>query len=112
MELQEDLESEKQARAKAEKQKRDLNEELEALKNELLDSLDVTAAQKAIAANRDQELQHLKNYLEEETSGHEAQILELRQKHAKATEELTEQLENLKKHKAAVEKVKVNLEAE
>jgi len=112
MELQEDLESEKQARAKAEKQKRDLNEELEALKNELLDSLDVTAAQKAIAANRDQELQHLKNYLEEETSSHEAQILELRQKHAKATEELTEQLENLKKQKAAVEKVKVNLEAE
>ena len=41
----EDLETEKLARAKAEKQKRDLNEELEALKNELLDSLDVTAAQ-------------------------------------------------------------------
>lgn len=44
-ELQEDLEAEKAARSKAEKQKRDLNEELEALKNELLDSLDTTAAQ-------------------------------------------------------------------
>lgn len=45
LELQEDLEAEKAARSKAEKQKRDLNEELEALKNELLDSLDTTAAQ-------------------------------------------------------------------
>ena len=44
-ELQEDLESEKNMRGKAEKQKRDLNEELEMLKNELLDSLDTTAAQ-------------------------------------------------------------------
>lgn len=44
-ELQEDLEAEKAARSKAERQKRDLNEELEALKNELLDSLDTTAAQ-------------------------------------------------------------------
>lgn len=44
-ELQEDLEAEKAARSKAEKLKRDLNEELEALKNELLDSLDTTAAQ-------------------------------------------------------------------
>ena len=37
-----------QARNKAEKQKRDLNEELEALKNELLDSLDTTAAQQEL----------------------------------------------------------------
>lgn len=44
-ELQEDLEAEKAARSKAEKTRRDLNEELEALKNELLDSLDTTAAQ-------------------------------------------------------------------
>lgn len=49
LELQEDLEAEKAARSKAEKQKRDLNEELEALKNELLDSLDTTAAQQVSA---------------------------------------------------------------
>lgn len=53
-ELQEDLEAEKVARAKAEKQKRDLNEELEALKNELLDSLDSTAAQQELRAKREQ----------------------------------------------------------
>ena len=50
-EVSEDLEAEKEARNKAEKQKRDLNEELEALKNELLDSLDVTAAQQVILSH-------------------------------------------------------------
>lgn len=53
-ELQEDLEAERTARSKAEKQKRDLNEELEALKHELLDSLDITAAQHELRAKREQ----------------------------------------------------------
>lgn len=53
-ELQEDLEAEKNARAKADKQKRDLNEELETLKNELLDSLDSTAAQQELRTKREQ----------------------------------------------------------
>lgn len=39
----EDLEAERAARTKAEKLRRDLNEELEALKSELLDSQDTTA---------------------------------------------------------------------
>lgn len=47
-ELQEDLELQKAARAKADKQKRDLGEELEALKTELEDTLDSTAAQQEL----------------------------------------------------------------
>lgn len=47
-ELQEDMELEKQARNKAEKLKRDLSEELEALKTELEDTLDTTAAQQEL----------------------------------------------------------------
>ena len=50
-ELKEDLEAETAARNKAEKLRRDLNEELEALKNELLDSLDTTAAQQVTFTN-------------------------------------------------------------
>ena len=42
-EAHEDLDVERAARTKAEKLRRDLNEELEALKSELLDSLDTTA---------------------------------------------------------------------
>lgn len=47
-ELQEDLELERQARTKAEKHRRDLGEELEALKTELEDTLDSTAAQQEL----------------------------------------------------------------
>lgn len=47
-EMQEDLELERQARSKAEKHRRDLGEELEALKTELEDTLDSTAAQQEL----------------------------------------------------------------
>lgn len=47
-ELQEDMDQEKSLRTKAEKQKRDLSEELEALKSELEDSLDTTVAQQEL----------------------------------------------------------------
>ena len=47
-ELQEDLELERAARSKAEKHRRDLGEELEALKTELEDTLDSTAAQQEL----------------------------------------------------------------
>lgn len=46
--LQEDLDSERAARNKAEKTKRDLGEELEALKSELEDTLDTTATQQEL----------------------------------------------------------------
>ncbi|XP_075557544.1 myosin heavy chain 10 isoform X1 [Dermacentor variabilis] len=111
-ELQEDLDSEKVARAKSEKLKRDLNEELEALKNELLDSLDTTAAQRELQKQREQEVVGLKRSLEEEAQSHELQVGEIRQKHAQALEELNDNLDNLKKAKATLEKQKANLEAE
>lgn len=119
-ELQEDLESEKQARNKAEKLKRDLSEELEALKTELEDTLDTTAAQQELRylhvaarvagptvsgltlrvlarTKREQEVAELKKAIDEETKNHEAQIQEIRQRHATALEELSEQLEQAKR---------------
>lgn len=47
-ELQEDLELEKHDRSKAEKARRDVAEELEALKCELEDTLDTTAAEEEL----------------------------------------------------------------
>lgn len=111
-ELQEDLDSERASRAKVEKQKRDLNEELEALKNELFYSAETTAAQQDLRTKREQELAMLKKTLEEETASHEAQIMDLRQKHNSAIENLNEQLDIVKKAKASFEKAKTNLEAE
>ncbi|XP_072916621.1 myosin-11 isoform X1 [Hemitrygon akajei] len=110
--LQEDLDSERSARNKVEKQKRDLSEELEALKTELEDTLDSTATQQELRAKREHEVTEMKRALEEETRTHEAQIHEMRQKHGQAIEEVTEQLEQVKRAKANLEKNKQTLEKE
>ncbi|MEQ2206651.1 hypothetical protein XENOCAPTIV_001162 [Xenoophorus captivus] len=46
---------------------------------------------------REQEVAELKKAIEEETKNHEAQIQEMRQRHATALEELSEQLEQAKR---------------
>ncbi|RVE69092.1 hypothetical protein OJAV_G00074390 [Oryzias javanicus] len=111
-ELQEDLELEKQARAKAEKHRRDLGEELEALKTELEDTLDTTAAQQELRTKRETEVAQLKRTLEDEAKVHEQQLVELRQKHGQAFDELNEQLEQAKRNKVSMEKAKQALESE
>lgn len=47
-ELKEEVESERLSKDRAEKQKRDMSEELEALKTELEDTLDTTATQQEL----------------------------------------------------------------
>uniref|UniRef100_A0A670J7N6 Myosin heavy chain 14 n=1 Tax=Podarcis muralis TaxID=64176 RepID=A0A670J7N6_PODMU len=111
-ELQEDMESEKAARAKAEKQRRDLGEELEALKTELEDTLDSTAAQQELRSKREQEVTELKKTIEDEVKVHEAQVLEMRQRHTSALEELSEQLEQSRRVRVTLEKTKQALEGE
>ncbi|KAM3863683.1 myosin-14-like [Diretmus argenteus] len=109
-ELQEDLEAERAARAKTEVARRDLGEELNALRSELEDSLDTTAAQQELRAKREQDVAMLKKAMEEEGRSHEAQVQDLRQKHNQAVEELTEQLEQAKRVRAGLEKAKQALE--
>ncbi|XP_072561093.1 myosin-9-like isoform X1 [Paramormyrops kingsleyae] len=111
-ELQEDLELEKVARAKAEKHRRDLAEELEALKTELEDTLDSTAAQQELRTKREMEVTHLKKTLEDDARVHEQQLMEVRQKHSQAFDELNEQLEQAKRNKVSVDKTKQALESE
>uniref|UniRef100_A0A671R901 Myosin-9-like n=1 Tax=Sinocyclocheilus anshuiensis TaxID=1608454 RepID=A0A671R901_9TELE len=112
-ELQEDLELEKAARAKAEKHRRDLGEELEALKTELEDTLDSTAAQQELRAKRETDVAQLKKTLEDEARSHEQMLVEVRQKHNQAFEELNEQLEQAKRVRSpSVDKAKQALESE
>ncbi|MED6235047.1 Myosin-9 [Ataeniobius toweri] len=111
-ELQEDLELEKQARVKAEKHRRDLGEELEALKTELEDTLDSTAAMQELRTKRETEVTQLKKSLDEDAKVHEQQLVEMRQKHSQAFDELNEQLEQAKRNKVSVEKAKQALESE
>uniref|UniRef100_A0A671NYA8 Myosin-10-like n=1 Tax=Sinocyclocheilus anshuiensis TaxID=1608454 RepID=A0A671NYA8_9TELE len=96
-ELKEEVENERGMRERAEKQRRDLGEELEALRTELEDTLDTTAAQQELRSRREAELGELQRCLEEETRRHEAQLSELRIKHTAAIDSLQEQLDNAKR---------------
>lgn len=49
------------------------------------------------STKREQEVAELKKALEDETKNHEAQIQDMRQRHATALEELSEQLEQAKR---------------
>lgn len=50
-----------------------------------------------IRSKREQEVAELKKAIDEETKNHEAQIQDMRQRHATALEELSEQLEQSKR---------------
>ncbi|XP_060570193.1 myosin heavy chain, non-muscle-like isoform X3 [Ruditapes philippinarum] len=111
-ELSEDLETERESRTKAEKQKKDLNEELEALKTELEDSLDTTAAVQDLRAKREDELKDLKVTIERNQKTYETQVADMRSKHQQQMEQFNEELENVRKTRAQMEKTKSTLEAE
>ncbi|XP_053393233.1 myosin-10-like isoform X7 [Mercenaria mercenaria] len=111
-ELAEDLDTERDARQKAEKQKKDLNEELEALKTELEDSLDTTAAVQDLRVKREDELKDLKGTIEKNQKTYETQVADMRSKHQQQMEQFNEELENVRKTRAQLEKTKGTLEAE
>lgn len=70
------------------------------------------SAQQELRSKREQELASLKKNLEDETVTHEAQLADMRHKHSQELSSINEQLENLKKVKAGLEKAKQTLEAE
>ncbi|TGZ64912.1 hypothetical protein CRM22_006176 [Opisthorchis felineus] len=110
-ELKEDLESERKARDKAEEAKRDLTEEVEAMRLELIDSGSNTVAQTEALHKYEAEVSNLRRQLDAQSSAHEAAIMELRKNHAVSLDAVTEQLEQAKKAKAALEKTKSQQDA-
>lgn len=72
-------------------------QELEALKTELEDSLDTTAAVQDLRTKREQELQELKRTLEQSQRTHEEQLQEMRSKYNQQIETLNEEVENARK---------------
>lgn len=75
----------------------DLPQELEALKSELEDSLDTTAAVQDMRQKREVEVGELKKRLEEEGKQHEAQVQDIRHKHAQQIDQFNEQIDQVKK---------------
>jgi myosin heavy chain 9/10/11/14 len=72
-------------------------QELEALKSELEDSLDTTAAVQDMRQKREVEVGELKKRLEDESKQHEAQVQEIRHKHAQQVDQINEQMDQIKK---------------
>jgi len=72
-------------------------QELEALKSELEDSLDTTAAAHELRGKREQEVNELKRALDDETRNHESALHELRHKYMQQLDESSEQLDQIKK---------------
>lgn len=111
-ELEEELEAERAARAKVEKQRSDLARELEELSERLEEAGGATAAQLEMNKKREAEFLKLRRDLEEATLHYEATAATLRKKHADSVAEMGEQLDNLQRVKQKLEKEKSELKME
>uniref|UniRef100_A0A673GRP8 Slow myosin heavy chain 2 n=1 Tax=Sinocyclocheilus rhinocerous TaxID=307959 RepID=A0A673GRP8_9TELE len=110
--LEEELEAERAARAKVEKQRADLSRELEEISERLEEAGGATAAQIEMNKKREAEFQKLRRDLEESTLQHEATAATLRKKHADSVADLGEQIDNLQRVKQKLEKEKSELRLE
>merc|ERR1711970_846803 len=103
-ELDEELEAERQSRARADKGRGTLRRELDELNEKLEETGSNTAAQIALNTRREEELAKLKMELDESNITHESTLAMLRQKHNASISEMGEQIDQLNKMKAKVEK--------
>ena len=99
-ELDEELELERGARAKAEKSRQVLNRELEDISAKLEESGNATATQIELNRKREAELTRLKEELESHALQHESTLATLRQKHNGVISDLGDQIDTLNKAKA------------
>ena len=111
-ELEEEIEAERAARAKVEKQRADLSRELEEISERLEEAGGATSAQIEMNKKREAEFQKLRRDLEESTLQHEATAAALRKKQADSVAELGEQIDNLQRVKQKLEKEKSEFKME
>merc|ERR1719150_1274914 len=108
-ELEEELEAERQARAKAERQRSDLARELESIGERLAEAGGATHAQIELNKKRDCEINKLRKDLEEAKIQQEATLMGLKKKHQDAVSEMSEQIDQLSKMKAKIDKDRSNV---
>ena len=111
-ELEEELEAERQARAKAERQRSDFARELESLGDRLDDAGGATGTQVELNKKRESEVQKLRKNLEEAKILQEAVLINLKKKHQDSIQEMTEQIDQLTKMKSKIEKDKNKINSE
>merc|ERR1719505_496526 len=105
--LEAELEAERQARAKAERQRSDLAREMDSLGDRLNEASGATSAQVELNKKREAEVNKLRKDLEEANIQHESILSNLKRKQGDATAEMTEQIDALGKMKSKIEKDKV-----
>ena len=111
-ELEEELEAERQARAKAERQRSDLARELEELGERFNEAGGATSAQIELNKKREAELHKLRKDLEEAHIQQEATLSSLKRKHQDATAEMSEQIDQLNKMKSKIDKDRTQIASE
>merc|ERR1719312_1083471 len=105
-ELESELEAERQARAKAERQRSDLAREFENMGERLNEATGATAAQIELNKKREAEVTKIRKDIEEAHIQNEAIVASLKKKQQDSVAEMTEQAETINKIKAKIEKDK------
>merc|ERR1711881_117511 len=111
-EYEEELEAERQARAKAERQRSDLAKELDQLGDRLNEASGATGAQIELNKKREAEVGKLRKDIEECNIQNGSVLMNLKKKHQDAIQEMTEQIDQLSKMKSKIEKDKGKIHAE
>merc|ERR1719466_249386 len=111
-EMEEELEAERQARAKAERQRSDLAREMESLGERLNEAAGTTAAQIELNKKREAEVSKIRKDIEENKIQQEATITSLKKKPADSISEMSEQIDTLNKMKSKVNKDSTQIMAE
>merc|ERR1712170_290102 len=111
-EMEEELEAERQARSKAERQRSDLAREMESLGERLNEATGTTHAQIELNKKRESEVTKLRKDLEECRIQHDATCASMKKKQQDAVAEMSEQIDQLGKMKAKIEKDKNQILAE
>ncbi|XP_035686559.1 myosin-6-like [Branchiostoma floridae] len=111
-ELEEELENERNARAKVEKSRNDISRELDDLGDRLEESTGQTIAQVELSKKREVELVKIRQDFEEAKIAHEGQLAAMRKKAGDSYTEMSQQIENLQRAKAKLEKDKNTLRLE
>jgi len=109
-ELDEELVIERQARAKAEKNRAILSRDIEDLSGRLEEAGSNTGTQIELNKKREAELAKLKAELEEANIQHEGTLAAMRSKHNNTMAEMGENIDSLNKNKAKSEKDKAAME--
>merc|ERR1719479_303579 len=109
-ELDEELVIERQARAKAEKNRAILSRDIEDLSGRLEEAGSNTGTQNELNKKREAELAKLKAELEEANIQHEGTLAAMRSKHNSTMAEMGENIDGLNKNKAKAEKDKAAME--